>query len=139
MEAPEQAIGKWEVVGTVFAYAGLELLRPGDGSSFGENLERVYEANQVTKMVDGEEKAPESSDVVHELEEGNPGARSSDDEERRAKEDLKAKLLLEEMAKFGTFNLVRDAVRGVTGGWWIGPRMEPRIRILKRVKEPFPL
>jgi len=35
--------------------------------------------------------------------------------------------------------LVRDAVRGVTGGWWIGPRMEPKVRILKRVKEPLPL
>jgi len=27
---------------------------------------------------------------------------------------------------------IREKVRGVTGGWWIGPRMEPRIRILKR-------
>ena len=139
MEAPERAIGKWEVVGTVFAYAGLEFLRPGDGTNFGENLERVYEANQVTKMVDGEEKAPESSDVVHELEEGNPGSRSSADVERRRKEDLKAKLMFEEIARFGTFNLVRDAVRGVTGGWWIGPRMEPKIKILKRVKEPVTL
>ena len=28
----------------------------------------------------------------------------------------------------------RAAVRRLTGGWWVGPRMEPRIRILKRVK-----
>ena len=68
MEAPEKAIGKWQVVGTVFAYAGIEILRPGDGTGFGENLERVYEANQVTHFVDGEEKAPDSRDVVHELE-----------------------------------------------------------------------
>jgi alpha-1,6-mannosyltransferase len=139
MEAPEKAIGKWEVVGTVFAYAGIEFLRPGDGSSFGENLEKVYEANRVTKIVDGEEKAPDSSDVVHELEEGKHGAGSVGEGERRKKEDLKAKLMFEEMAKFGTFSMVRDAVRGVTGGWWIGPRMEPKIRILKRVKEPLPL
>jgi alpha-1,6-mannosyltransferase len=140
MEAPEKAIGKWEVVGTVFAYAGIEFLRPGDGSSFRESLEGVYEANKVTKVVDGGEKAPDSSDVVHEVEKGNQGAGSSDREERRRKKgDMKAKLMFEEMAKFGTFNLVRDAVRGVTGGWWIGPRMEPKIRILKRVKEPLPL
>ena len=28
----------------------------------------------------------------------------------------------------------RDAVRRVTGGWWVGPRLVPRIRILRRVK-----
>jgi alpha-1,6-mannosyltransferase len=27
---------------------------------------------------------------------------------------------------------VRDAVRLLTGGWWIGPRLEPKIRILTR-------
>ncbi|GKT75901.1 Alg9-like mannosyltransferase [Colletotrichum tofieldiae] len=30
---------------------------------------------------------------------------------------------------------VRDLVRRLTGGWWVGPRMEPRIRILKRSKD----
>lgn len=29
---------------------------------------------------------------------------------------------------------VRDQVRSVTGGWWIGPRMAPKIHILRRVK-----
>lgn len=29
---------------------------------------------------------------------------------------------------------VRDAARGLTGGWWVGPRMEPRIKILKRLR-----
>lgn len=27
---------------------------------------------------------------------------------------------------------IRDRVRGLTGGWWVGPRMEPRIHILGR-------
>ncbi|KAF4825504.1 Dol-P-Man:Man(7)GlcNAc(2)-PP-Dol alpha-1,6-mannosyltransferase [Colletotrichum siamense] len=30
---------------------------------------------------------------------------------------------------------IRDKVRSLTGGWWAGPRMVPRIRILKRVKD----
>ncbi|KAI8284773.1 Dol-P-Man:Man(7)GlcNAc(2)-PP-Dol alpha-1,6-mannosyltransferase [Colletotrichum sp. SAR 10_98] len=30
---------------------------------------------------------------------------------------------------------IRDKVRSLSGGWWAGPRMEPRIRILKRVKD----
>lgn len=29
---------------------------------------------------------------------------------------------------------VRDQVRSLTGGWWIGPRMVPKIHILRRVK-----
>ncbi|CAK7201059.1 Dol-P-Man:Man(7)GlcNAc(2)-PP-Dol alpha-1,6-mannosyltransferase [Sporothrix eucalyptigena] len=29
---------------------------------------------------------------------------------------------------------LRKAVRGLTGGWWVGPRMAPRIHILRRVK-----
>jgi alpha-1,6-mannosyltransferase len=29
---------------------------------------------------------------------------------------------------------VRDTVRRLSGGWWIGPRMEPKIRIMKRRK-----
>ncbi|CAK7246152.1 MAG: Dol-P-Man:Man(7)GlcNAc(2)-PP-Dol alpha-1,6-mannosyltransferase [Sporothrix thermara] len=29
---------------------------------------------------------------------------------------------------------LRQAVRGVTGGWWAGPKMVPRIHILRRVK-----
>jgi alpha-1,6-mannosyltransferase len=28
---------------------------------------------------------------------------------------------------------VRNLVRGYTGGWWVGPRMSPKIRILRRV------
>lgn len=33
---------------------------------------------------------------------------------------------------------VRELVRKVTGGWWVGPRMVPRIQILRRVKQaPF--
>lgn len=30
---------------------------------------------------------------------------------------------------------LRDKVRVVSGGWWVGPRMEPKIRILRRVKD----
>ncbi|TRX97974.1 hypothetical protein FHL15_001184 [Xylaria flabelliformis] len=30
---------------------------------------------------------------------------------------------------------VRDRVRGLTGGWWIGPRMEPRVHILRKIRD----
>lgn len=32
-------------------------------------------------------------------------------------------------------NELRDWVRRMTGGWWAGPRMAPKIRIMKRVKD----
>ncbi|PQE29108.1 Alg9-like mannosyltransferase protein [Rutstroemia sp. NJR-2017a BBW] len=132
MEEPGLAIGKWEVLDTVFAYAGMELLRPGDGSSFGERLEEVYRANNLT-VGDGEEEgeAPGSEDVKSGVEKGVGRGK----EEKKGFMDLKTKLMFEEMGKFGTYNLIRDAGRLVTGGWWVGPRMEGRIRILRRVKD----
>lgn len=29
---------------------------------------------------------------------------------------------------------IRDEVRGFTGGWWVGPRMEPRVYILRKLR-----
>ncbi|OTB02305.1 glycosyltransferase family 22 protein [Hypoxylon sp. CI-4A] len=39
---------------------------------------------------------------------------------------------------FGRGSLVRkakDFTRGLTGGWWIGPKMEPKIHLLKKLRE----
>ncbi|XXG94060.1 alpha-1,6- mannosyltransferase [Hypoxylon texense] len=39
---------------------------------------------------------------------------------------------------FGRGSLVRsmkEAARGLTGGWWIGPKMEPKIHILRKMRE----
>ncbi|KAI8947987.1 Alg9-like mannosyltransferase family-domain-containing protein [Xylaria longipes] len=30
---------------------------------------------------------------------------------------------------------VRDTVRGLTGGWWVGPRMEPRVYVLRKIRD----
>ncbi|CZS94547.1 related to ECM39 protein, involved in cell wall biogenesis and architecture [Rhynchosporium agropyri] len=152
MEEPGKAIGKWEVVRTVFAYSGIEILKPGDGSSFSENLERVYQANNLTKASHQNSESDEndarikgdsvlsSEEIQREVERlGEEKEKIPWDEEKeREKREManeKTRLLLEEMGRFGTFRLVRDAVRVVTGGYWIGPRMEPKIRILRRVKD----
>lgn len=34
-----------------------------------------------------------------------------------------------------TIATARDFVRKLTGGWWVGPRMSPRIHIMKQVRE----
>ncbi|KAF7931884.1 uncharacterized protein EAE98_004620 [Botrytis deweyae] len=129
MEEPGLAIGKWDVLDTVFAYAGIEILRPGDGSSFSERLEGVYRANNITVRKEGE--APSAEDVKSIEQDGTQNVKGG--REGNGFLDLKTKLMFEEMNKFGTYNLLRDAGRLVTGGWWIGPRMEGRIRILRRI------
>lgn len=129
MEEPGLAIGKWELLDTVFAYAGIEVLRPGDGSSFAERLEGVYKANNVSVGDEGD--APSGEDVRR-IEEGGVG-QAGGNKEGKGFLDLKTKLMFEEMNNFGTYNLLRDAGRLVTGGWWIGPKMEGKIRILKRI------
>lgn len=91
-ETPETVIGKWEVVRTIYGYAGLEVLRPGrkpvpdHGSAEG-----VAEEMGITEQ---------------------KGA----------------------SAGHGRYEEVRELVRKrVTRGWWVGPRMEAKIRILKKI------
>jgi len=139
MEDPGKAIGAWEVISTVSAYSGIEILKPGDGSSFSENLERVYAANNITTS---NNEAPSAQDVKDAVEEKAVEGIDEEFKKRDEKEDvesMKARLLLKELGAFGSYGLVRDAVRQVTGGWWVGPRMEPRIRILRRIKNPLDL
>ena len=135
MEEPAKAIGKWEIIHTIFAYSGIEILRPGDGTSFSEHIERVYAANNLTVVDDRDgyehEHPPGSEDVQEAVKLG----RDEEDERLRVRNDRKAKLLFEEMGNFGTYNLLRDGVRATTRGWWVGPRMSPKIRVLRRVRE----
>ncbi|CRK20080.1 hypothetical protein BN1708_012729, partial [Verticillium longisporum] len=72
--------GRWETLGVVEGFAGVEVLRPG-----GHDVEAAATPGPV-------------------------------------------------VGRGRVVAAVRDAVRGVTGGWWVGPRMEPRVYILKRDK-----
>lgn len=136
MEVPGKAIGKWEVVDTIYAYAGLEFLRPGQGGSSGQHMENIYAANNVTKE-DGIVNSEDVQEAVHD---------SADLESRPTKAgfegaltslvELKSRLLAGNLSRYGVYSLVKDTVRTVTGGYWIGPRMVPTIRILKRMKDP---
>ncbi|KAH0498362.1 hypothetical protein TgHK011_005618 [Trichoderma gracile] len=85
MEDPSLALGKWDTVGRVHGYDGIEILRPG----------------QTAK------------------------SEPSQDEEAQGKM----------LGQGATVAAVRDAVRKYTGGWWVGPRMSPRIHIMKRVRQ----
>jgi alpha-1,6-mannosyltransferase len=128
MEVPGKAIGSWEVVDTIYAFAGLEFLRPGQGGDFEE---RVYAANNVTKDqgVMGSKEVKEAAEEPLDLESGTKEAGV------KSWADLKATFLSKDLNHYGIYKLVKETTISLTGGYWIGPQMAPAIRILKRVKD----
>lgn len=131
-EQPEKAIGKWEVVGIVSAYAGIEVVRPGSLAASESDVENVYAANNVSK--DGEVRS--SEEVRNAVEHG---VKSDGQSEMRSFGALRRRVVGHGMSKSEFLSEAKFVARRFTGGWWVGPRMEPKIRILKRVKEPFPI
>jgi len=113
-EIPEKVIGKWDIVSPILGYAGIEFLRPGQEVEESWGLEKLYEANRGSGVVSGEE-VREKVDHMVGLEENMFQGES--------------------MGKWGIYRMIRDRARVFTGGWWVGPRMEPKIWILRRVKE----
>ncbi|KAI1437643.1 glycosyltransferase family 22 protein [Xylaria sp. CBS 124048] len=86
-EDPRKPIGRWETVGVVEGFAGVEVLKPGMKSS------REYvdvESGQRDRVV--------------------------------------------VLGRGAVLGRVRDKVRMATGGWWVGPRMEPRVYVLRRMR-----
>ena len=127
MEVPGKAIGSWEVVDTIYAFAGMEFLRPGQADGFEE---RSYAANNSTK----DEGVLDSEDVEE-------AAKKPVDLENGFKNtlveswaDLRAMLQWKDLKRYKIYLSAKDTVRSLTGGYWIGPRMAPAVRVLKRVK-----
>lgn len=126
MEDPGKALGYWETIGVVYAYAGLEFLRPGQESVV-STVEEIYDANNLTtedgKALDSQgiqEKAEELKRTQR-VERGLPSL-----------SQLKETMLRGNLSRYEIYKLVKDATRKVTGGWWVGPKMEPKISILKK-------
>jgi len=134
MEEPGKAIGGWEVVGTVYGYAGMEFLKPG--MSAYEGLEVVYAANNATtedgKTLGKEDVAQAAADGNEEPRRPGSGLRSLGDIPARLGKLYELEVP-KEISRIGLYRLVKDAVRLITGGYWIGPRMAPAIRILKKL------
>ena len=132
MEDPGQAIGLWETIEVVYAFAGIELLRPGQESTL-FTADAVYDANNLTTEDD---KTLDSQ-----------GVQDKAEELKRAKvvrkglpslSEIRETLLRGRLSRYEIYKLVKDVTRSITGGWWVGPRMEPKISILKRVRTPLP-
>jgi alpha-1,6-mannosyltransferase len=109
-EEPARVMGAWDVVDTVYGFAGLEVLRPGQGVSETGDQEVLESLRGLLR------RRPASA--------GNDAAAAGLEMGRT--ESLAGEL--------GTFGLLREGIRRfVTRGWWIGPRMEGKIRIMKRI------
>jgi alpha-1,6-mannosyltransferase len=89
-ESPERIIGKWDIVYTVYGYAGIEVLRPGS------QAEVADEASDIVGFVNGKGIA------------GHPVL----------------------AAYWGIREVGREKI---TKGWWIGPRMAAKVRILRKI------
>jgi alpha-1,6-mannosyltransferase len=174
-ERPEKVIGKWEVVKTIYSFAGMEILRPGQESRWAspkeqrilEEVEGVPSSSSssaspsasVPATEDGAEAAALVPARVKPSREGEPkrvaiafqgnykyDSSSADQQGWTGSgtafgldEDDAAglKKMAEEFVS-GAYNeeiyiFVRDFLRMFTGGWWIGPRMEGKVKILRRV------
>ncbi|KAI2465052.1 glycosyltransferase family 22 protein [Annulohypoxylon bovei var. microspora] len=82
VENPSKVIGRWETVGVVEGFAGVELIKPNTplGSDVESGQDRVFGRGAFVRRV-------------------------------------------------------KDTTRALTGGWWIGPKMEPKIHMLKKMRE----
>jgi len=102
-EEPGKVIGKWEVVETIYGFAGVEVLRPEEGRVKGWTDEMWGLLMWAS---------------------GRGGAGG---------ENWRRWVWYKLVQEVGTYGVLREAVRQfVTRGWWVGPRMEAKIHILKR-------
>ena len=110
-ENPKLVIGRWEVIDTISAFAGIGALRPGEGlSTETPNLK----AMRSFAVSEGERWAQKGR---------NTWSEGLDGEE--------INWIQESLA--GSWDLLQSFLRSsVTRGWWVNIKMVPRIYILKR-------
>ena len=146
-ESPERVIGKWEVVDTVEGYIGLVLLKPGeliedtgttDVDSANAPLQRIL---KMRSLYEARKEMEQALSTIKES-----GQEMVGDVQREGLKSKGAKVwksVKDRVEYFRTLDvqqqqlLARDwtyrtARRYLTAGWWVKPRMEPKIRILQR-------
>ncbi|KHJ33366.1 putative glycosyltransferase family 22 protein [Erysiphe necator] len=118
MEKPELALGNWEPIVTVLGYAGFEVLRPGTlNSSFSNYVEQILEASRIELN----ERVLSDKDLGLKILYSHFWTRT-----RIQKLILKTKIKGLSYLKNTTSILQQKA------WWWVAPRLEPKIWILKK-------
>ncbi|RFU32472.1 hypothetical protein B7463_g3895, partial [Scytalidium lignicola] len=131
-EEPERVIGGWEVIGEIYSYKGIEILRPGDRPTSISDSKTAYAVNKLTKVEDDEEVNADSEAVKSVVDEYQIDVEAEG--QRDAKQYLEEPF--NDVGRAAVYKRFRDTIRSVTGGWWLGPRIEPAIKILRPVKQP---
>lgn len=117
-ERPETVIGSWEIVDTIYGFAGIEFLRPGAVSTSG--VDNSHNAGRVWEAMGGKSEEGEDGTGSRDLEDGDT---TVDQHEFSGT-----------VRKLGLYGYVREWTRKwVTKGWWFGPKTEAKIRILRRI------
>lgn len=128
-EEPERAIGSWDVIGEISAYTGFEILKPGTRPAGTDNPSAAYAVNKLDKEGKGDKGAVDPDEVESLVKEYHKGA-----EARSDPQDSESQFV--DVGRAAIYKKIRDAVRSVTGGWWVGPKVEPAIKILRKGKSP---
>ena len=146
-ENPERVIGKWEIEEIVDGYAGLGLLRPGQ--SLNENGPWNYDGSdsplrvylQIRSLHDLRKEIHSVEQHITEM--------ARDLTRRLRTGELKTQFLKnweQPRCSAGNYRevdwqkvqvqaqiwLYENVRRYLTAGWWVKPRMEPKIRILRK-------
>lgn len=117
-EDPKLVIGSWDTVQEIPGYAGLEILKPTD--PLAQDVDDAEVAAAIKKKW---------RQLVWWYFQGSSGAPEG-----------KGSLVPDLVAELGYYGLLREAVRRfVTRGYWVGIKMEPKIRILKRQMPSEPI
>lgn len=117
-EHPEKVIGKWEIIDTIYGYSGIEFLWPGAISSSG-----VDSSHEAVKAWEEMGEHAESS-----------GNEAGDGKAKVAKDMTILEKFFNEIEELGFYGAVREGTRKwITKGWWVGPKLGVKIRIMKRV------
>ena len=142
-ESPERVIGKWEVVDTVNGYDGLVLLKPGqpvddtnatDHNSIDTPLLRMSRLRTFDEAQSGIQSSISSlKDVAQGIINGfrQEGFSIFAKELRQGINGFRS-LTYHQQQLHAQSWIYETARRYLTGGWWIKPRMEPKIRILRQ-------
>lgn len=146
-ESPERVIGKWEIEETVDGYAGLMVLRPGQ--ALGDEGVWRYDGSdsplrrylQIRSIGDVKREARWAGQRIKEVAlEIRGGLRTGDLKKQASMEWKRFGLSIGNLQMLGWQEaqvqaqewVYENARRYLTAGWWVKPRMEPKIRILRK-------
>ncbi len=146
-ESPERVIGKWEIEETVDGYAGLMVLRPGQ--ALGDEGVWRYDGSdsplrrylQMRSLYDVKREARSAAQRIKVVALDFRGGLRTGDLRKQALMGWKRfrlwigslRMLEWQEAQVQAQEWVyENARRYLTAGWWVKPRMEPKIRILRK-------